>query len=305
MLRVANLAQFETTMANVQRTQSALATNQIQLATGKKAQAYSEIATQASELVSLERSLDRSDQFKVNINDASIKLNTIDSALSVMVDRATEVKSIISNALSGSNIDDLPLQQFAASFSTEVANLLNTQLGGQYIFAGSLTDTSPVDLADPAYDPQAGLPGVFAPDTDYFQGDDFIATARADDNFELAYGITADDPAFEQLLRAFSYLDYAGANSDQAVLTEAFQLVENAIDGLSNLRGQVGANSQVLEKARQGHEDFQTFAGNIVSNIEDVDIAQATSELAFNEVQLQGAFLSIARIQNLSLLEFL
>ena len=197
------------------------------------------------------------------------------------------------------------MQQFATTFSTEAANLLNTQLGGQYVFAGSLTDTAPVDLADPAYDPQAGLPGAFAPDTGYYQGDDFVTTARADDNFELPYGITADNSAFEELLRAFSYLDYAGANLDDAVLNEAFQLVESAIDGLSNLRGQVGANSQVLEKARQGHEDFETFAGNIVSTIEDVDVAQATSELAFNEVQLQGAFLSIARIQNLSLLDFL
>ena len=305
MIRVANLAQFELTMANIQRTQSALASNQIQLATGKKAQTYSEISTQSSELVSLERSVERGEQFKVNINDATTKLNTVDSSLSVMVERATEVKSIISNALSGDNIKDLPLQQLATTFSTEVANLLNTQLGGQYVFAGSLTDTAPVDLTDPAYTPQAGLPGVFAPDTNYYQGDNYVRSVRADDNFQLSYGINADHPAFEQLLRALSYLDYAGANQDPNVLAQSFQLAESAIDELSNLRGQVGANLQVLEKAHEGHEDFETVASNVVSTIEDVDIAQATSELAFNEVQLQGAFLSIARVQNLSLLEYL
>ena len=47
------------------------------------------------------------------------------------------------------------------------------------------------------------------------------------------------------------------------------------------------------------------FAQNLVSNIEDVDIAQATSELAFNEVQLQGSFMTLARLQSLSLLDFL
>ena len=50
---------------------------------------------------------------------------------------------------------------------------------------------------------------------------------------------------------------------------------------------------------------IEAFAQNLVSNIEDVDIAQATSELAFNEVQLQGSFMTLARLQNLSLLDFL
>ena len=103
MFRVANYAQFQFTQANIQRTQSATAINQIQIATGTKAQSYSELSTQVTELVSLERSVQRSDQFVDNIDQALIRLNTMDSALNVLVERAIDIKSIISQGLSGEN----------------------------------------------------------------------------------------------------------------------------------------------------------------------------------------------------------
>ena len=102
-----------------------------------------------------------------------------------------------------------------------------------------------------------------------------------------------------------AYLDYAGVNTDTTVLEEAFRLVSSAIDGLSDLRGEVGAHSQVLQAAKNGHNDFTTFATNLVSNIEDADIAQATTELAFAEVQLQGSYLAISRMRDLSLLRYI
>ena len=160
MIRVADLAQFQLTMANIQRSQSTLAENQIQIATGKKAQAYSEIASQSAELVSLERSLERGDQFVDNIELTLGRLNVMESTFGALQEQAINIKGIISQGLSGNNIAEVPLQQFAATFSDEAASLLNTQFAGQYLFAGSLTDGPAVDLSDVDYDPQAGLPAV-------------------------------------------------------------------------------------------------------------------------------------------------
>ncbi len=305
MTRIADFAQFQLTMSYISRTQNDVAETQIQIASGKRAQTYSEIPTQTNQLVNLERSVTRTEQFSENIDRALNRLNTMEAAVNVMVERAIEVKSIISQGLSGTNLDDLPLQEFANTFSSEVAALLNTQLGGEYLFAGSLTDQAPVDLNDPLYTPQAGLPGAFTADSNYYQGDDFVQSVRADDNYDLDYGLRADDTAFEELLRTFAYMDYADVNSDKVVLEQAFTLVSSAIDGLSDLRGQIGAHSEVLDDARNSHNDFVTFANNLVSNIEDVDVAEATTNLAFNEVQLQGSYLAISRLRELSLLNFI
>jgi flagellar hook-associated protein 3 FlgL len=120
-----------------------------------------------------------------------------------------------------------------------------------------------------------------------------------------AYGITADEPAFEEMLRAFAYMSYAGANQDGAVLQESFARMKAAVDGLSDIRGRIGASSKVLESAKAGHEDYLTYATNLVSTLEDVDVAEATTRLAQDEVQLQASYLALSRISNLSLLQYL
>lgn len=305
MFRVADYAQHELTMSYAMRTQSSLADRQIQIASGKKAQLYSSISTQTSELVNIERSVARTTQFTRNIDQAVARLAIMESAVGTMVDRATEVLSIMASAMSGTNINDVPLQSFAATFLGEIESLMNTKHEDRFIFAGSQTSNPAVDLSDVNYTPQAGLPGTFTADFDYYQGDTLKLTVRSAETFETTYGITGDEPAFEELLRALSYMDYAGANLDNAVLEEAYALMKSALNGLSDMRSRIGASSKVLESAKAGHEDYLTYATNLVSSLEDVDVAEATTRLAQHEVQLQASYLSVARISELSLLNYL
>ncbi len=305
MFRVANYAQFQLSLSHMNRTQTNLAESQIQIASGKKAQNYSDISLNTSELVNMERSLARTEQFSDNISRVLSRLDIMESTTSIIVDRATEVLGIISQGLSGENIDDLPLQQFSTTFSEEIASLLNKQHDNRYLFAGTRTDVPPVDLTDVAYTPQAGLPGTFTADSNYYQGDNIDLSVRVDEDHQNTYGIRANETAFEELLRALSYMDYAGANSDKTVLAEAMRLTRSAVDGLSEIRGRIGANSLVLEQAKISHEDFVTIAMNEISGLEDVDLAEATTILSRNEVQLQASFLSMSRIRSLNLLNYL
>ncbi len=305
MFRVANYAQHQLTLSYTLGTQSNAAKTQIQIASGKTAQQYAEIPRDANQLVSLERDIQKTEKFTQNIDQVVARLNIMESSIATMVNRATEVLGIMSQGLSGSNINDLPLQSFSATFLSEAAALINTEHEGRYLFAGSITDSPPVDLNDPAYTPNAGLPGVFTADFDYYNGDQTLLSVRADESFETDYGITGDEPAFEELLRALSYMDYAGANLDTAVLTEAYNLMKSAVNGLGDLRGQIGATSLVLEKTKEGHESFNTYAENLVSSIEDTDIAAATTQLSMDELTLQGSYLALSRLSSLTLINFL
>src|SRR3546814_8053110 len=116
-----------------------------------------------------------------------------------------------------SDLQDVPLYTFSATFLAEIESLLNTQHEDRYLFAGSQTNTRAVDLSDAAYTPQAGLPGTFTADLDYYQGDTLQLSVRSAETFETTYGITADEPAFEELLRALAYMGYAGTNQDEAI----------------------------------------------------------------------------------------
>src|SRR5690606_14710223 len=235
MFRVANFAQYQLTQSYAMRTQSSLAERQIQIASGKQAQHYSAISQKASELVNVERSVVRTIQFNRNIDQALTRLGIMESAVGTMVGRATEVLAVMASAMSGTNMQDVPLAEFAATFLSEVEALLNTRHEDRYLFAGSRTDSPAVDLSDPDYTPQAGLPGTFTADFDYYQGDNLQFTVRSAETFETPYGVTADEPAFEQLLRSLSYMSYAGANQDRAVLEEAYALMKSALNGLSDV----------------------------------------------------------------------
>lgn len=305
MFRVANFAQHQLTMSYTMRTQSSVAERQIQIASEKRAQQYSSISADASQLVNIERSVARTQQFSRNIDQAVTRLNIMDSSIATLVERATGVLSIMSSAMSGQNISDVPLEEFAATFLAETESLLNTQHEDRYLFAGAQTNNPAVDLSDVAYTPQAGLPGTFTADFDYYQGDTVQLAVRSDETFETTYGITADEPAFEQMLRALSYMDYAGANLDDSVLEEAYSLMKSAVDGLSDIRGRIGASTKVLEAAKNGHEDYLTYSTNLVSTLEDVDVAEATTHLAQDEVQLKASYLSLSRISELNLLQYL
>lgn len=305
MFRVANYAQHLLTMSYTMRTQGSVAERQIEIASGKRAQQYSSIAADSSQLVNIERAVARTDQFTRNIDQALTRLGIMESSVATLVQRATEVLAIMSSAISGENINDVPLQEFAATFLSEAESLLNTQHEDRYLFAGSRTDSPAIDLTDPTYTPQAGLPGVFTADFDYFQGDTLQLSVRADETFETVYGITADETAFEEMLRALSYMDYAGANLDVTVLQQAFSMMKSAVDGLSDIRGRIGASSKVLEATKDGHQDYLTYSTNLVSTLEDVDVAEATTRLAQDEVQLKASYLSLSRISELSLLQYL
>src|SRR3546814_12536092 len=102
------------------------------------------------------------------------------------------------------------------------------------------------------------------------------------------------------MLRALSYMSYAGANLDGAVLEQAFTMMKSAVDGLSDIRGRIGARSKVLESAKSGHADYLTYATNLASNLEDVDVAEATHRPAQAEVPLQASYMSLSRRSELS-----
>src|SRR3546814_13289459 len=74
MFRVANFAQHTLTLSYAMRTQGNLAERQIEIASGKRAQRYSSISSQASELVNVERAVSRTTQFSRHIDQALTRL---------------------------------------------------------------------------------------------------------------------------------------------------------------------------------------------------------------------------------------
>lgn len=302
--RTSTYSQNLSLINNITETQYKVSETTLQIASGKTAQSYSEIATRSLELKLFEQDLAMTNQYIQNVTVATTRLQTIDSYLESMSDMAIELLGQIQSALNGNNIEEVDFSKISDSFLAEIKSLLNGQQEGRYLFSGSATNIPPVDLDDVNYTPKAGLPSTFTADTDYYQGNNQTQTVRIGDDNQITYGFSADEKAFEELLRGVAYIGYASTNLDDTVLEEAYKLVQSALDGLSDMRTEVGGQLGIMDRTQRNHRDYATYIENSISSIEDVDVAEATSQLSFDQVQLQAAYIALNRITSLTLLDY-
>ena len=144
-------------------------------------------------------------------------------------------------------------------------------------------------------------------DTGYFQGDSTRIKVRAADDFDVTYGATADEAGFEKLIRALQLAKTASTSPtiDRLRLQEALAMVNQAIADIPNIRSRIGASLNALDKADVGHRDMLLFVEETISDIENVDIPATVARMTMDQVLLQASFLTISRLQDLSLTNFL
>jgi flagellar hook-associated protein 3 FlgL len=306
MTRISNIAQHNLTISQIFETQSRLQRAQIQLSTGMKSQNYSGIANDSQRLVNLESSRALSDQFVTNNRIVTLRLQTMELSVSNIFEAASKLKTILVNGLNGSNASEFSLNLEADNLLQEVAKQLNVKIGDRFLFAGTITDTAPVDLTAAGY----GAPPTSYPsnaDTGYFQGDGTRIKVRAADDFDVTYGATADEAGFEKIIRALQLAKTATTSPtiDTLRLQEALTIVNQAINDIPNIRSRIGASLNALDKADVGHRDMLLFVEETISDIENVDIPATVARMTMDQVLLEASFLTISRLRDLSLTNFL
>lgn len=302
MTRVANLAQHQRNLAHILNAQARLTTGQIQISSGKVSQQYSGVSRDARQLVNAEMALARTDQFITTNNTVDQRLQTMETNVSQIFDVLTEYKSLLVNGLNATNSADLALPTQAQAMLNQVAALLNVQADGRYLFAGSRTDTAPVV--------QAGLPGSYTiptidgDATGYYLGDTVQFSVRADESFDLQYGINASEQGFERVIRSL-HMMVIGAPNDRPTMDDALKVVNQAIDSMADVRTRIGTVRSTLARINQMHGDFQLFTEKTISDIENVDITKTITTMAADQTAVEASFLTIARLAQLSLTNFL
>ena len=176
---------------------------------------------------------------------------------------------------------------------------LNAELDGRHLFAGSRTDAEPVVL-DPAFS------AFGAPDDTYYQGDAVELTVRADVDYDLTYGMTADREGFQELIGALRATIEGDGSDDRRAARERAR------------PGQRGAarDRRLPERDRRrgrrrwsGSTSAMAMPSSIcrrqISDIENVDLTEAITRLAQDQMVIESAMATIAQLSRLSLVDFL
>ncbi|MBR1220948.1 flagellin [Bradyrhizobium sp. U87765 SZCCT0131] len=299
-MRVATFPLSEQMINSALRTQSVMATDQLEEASGVSAQDYGDLGATSKQVINLQISVSRSEAYSTAAAAADSRTQVMYSAVTSISNLLTQFRSTLTAASNTANTNSTTVTQTAQQLMSEMGSLLNTQYGGEYLFGGSNTTTPPVNVSSSAYPPVSAS----TPSTSYYQGNDEAASVRVSETQTVTYGVTADNTAFEQGLRA---LNLVANNSplSTANLTAALNLTVSAVSATSAVQAQLGLSSSSMQTASATQSDYQTYARSLSDNLTGVDVAAVTAQLSSYQAQLEASYSAIAKIQGLSLSSYL
>ncbi len=322
--RVSTFAQNAILLRETLRNEERLFRDQEQVASGLKTNEYRGIARDIGTLSVAKTTQSRLEQFKQANLDMERRLDIYDVTLLALGDAAQRVRQAVIGALAVDS--SVGLRAELDVIFDEVISLLNTKDNGRFIFGGTRTDAAPVNISSPN---QLEDPAVVTSIAGIFDNNQIVRQAEIDDGLTLDFGVRADDVAADlmQVLRRIMQFD-AGNNptdianvptgeisdgpfttpltgNQRTFLTNELAGATAAFDTLNQAAAQNGLNQATLEDTQDRQDKNLTFVAIFISDIEDVNAAQAISQLNLDQIALEASFQVYSRLTSLSLINFL
>lgn len=290
-IRVTQRSLGERTTANLQANLARLQKVQEQLSSGRQLERPSDSPTGTVSALRLRADLRRSEQLVRNADDGIGWLGAADGSLVQGLDALRRVREL---ALRGANasMGDEDRAAIAAEVDALHEHLLavaNTTHLGRPLFGGSTTGAAAYDAAgayvgDGAAVARTILPGVQVRVN--LTGPEVFGPPGAD-----VFAVLED-------ISLHLRTDPAALSADVAALDQGSLRVQTALS-------EVGARYHQIEAMRDRTELGRLDAQAALAEVESVDLAEASMELALQEVAYQAALSATARVLQPSLLDFL
>lgn len=269
-----------------------------QQSSGLVGDTYGDLGSQASTLLSLESLDTEITTYNTNTTTVSSRVESMYDAVGSMIDLLDSYRSTLSSAMSDSD-SSADYATVGAELLEDLASLMNLEIDGRYLFAGSNTDTAPVDTSLLSTTPDATTT-----DTSYYTGDSYVASVKISSDTSVSYGVTGDNSAFELALRAANVLANMGSY-DSDTIESVYELATEALDALTTLQSTISVKSSRLESAATTQETSLNLLDTMISNIKDADTASLAVEVSEYETQLSAAYSALSSVVGLSLTDYL
>lgn len=299
-MRVATFSQTNQMVSSAMRTESTMANMQIQEASGIKSSYLAGYGADTQHIVNLQVSVTRAQSYIDAATLANSKTEVMYSAVGQVSDVVTSLRTALSAATAGSNNAVSSAISTAQQLLQQMSGILNTQYDGQYVFSGADTTTAAANLSTFS----TGAGNLTTADTSYYQGDSEIAGVKVSDSQTVKYGVTADNPAFEQVLRVLKYV----ANSSTLTssdITNALSVVDTATDAVASVQAKISSAAAQITTAQSAQSEYQSFAENLNINLSSVDVAAITAQLSTYQAQLTASYTAMAKVQSMNLANYI
>lgn len=269
------------------------------LATQKDILALSDDPVGAKQAIRFRDSLSDVVQFQKNIEYSNGLLERSEAALSSIADNLIRAKEL-AIAMSNDSYDASARQATAREvreIMEELVQLGNTTFNGRYIFGGFRNQTPPLNL-----------------DGDYM-GDDgalFLQISKGNFrqvNLQARYLFEADagerQSGHFNMLHAMEVLYEGLMASDKEAIHKAVDELDFQLEKTTSNHATLGGMWRSLKDTYERLDSERVSTTKSLSEVEDADIYDATSEFKRTEVVLQGTLLASTKLLQPSLLNFL
>ena len=303
-MRIAS-SQFQATMnRGLQENQSWASKLTEQMASGNRIMVPSDDPIGAVRISRLTREEAIVDQYRNNIAASRIRLSSNEEYLSSMTRDITSLNDLLVQASDGSN-SPADLKATVTSLTSLRDSLLYTanqkDQEGRYIFAGTQTNTQPIQVNSPA-----GAPVTYGYLGDLGQQKTVIGNG-------ITQTVNVNVDGVQDLLTKLSATIDAladpalvvGSPTLRATLTANMDSATATLDLVAGKIAQLGGAQNIMRTLDGNHANVSLSNKTAILDLGQLDYAEALTELAGYNLSLEASYKAYSKVSNLSLFNVL
>jgi flagellar hook-associated protein 3 FlgL len=300
-MRISTAQMFQQQVTAMLEQQAELARTEQQLATGKRLVSAADDPAASLRSLQLSDRLTQNEQYLKNLDTTQGRLELEEGALASSVDLLQRVRELSVQALNATQgPGDLKLLEVEVRSHLEgLLSLANTQnANGEFLFAGYQVETIPFSSDGSGNFSYAGDQGQ-----QHLQVSQTRQLAAADNGADIFLGVNA---AAGGITSSFDILnDFADALAAGTVSADTLTDIDTAMDKMLAVRAEVGSRLRAVDDQRGTNESFGLVLEKERADLVDLDYTEAISRFNQQLLALQASEQVFAKVQGLSLFDYL
>lgn len=298
---------------NLQQTEQQLLKTQNEISSGKRVMLPEDDPAAAARSLQLQSSIDATSQYLTNDTQAKSWIQATDSALQSADSIMQQVRNLVLQANSGAETpDDLTaVATTAASLQQELVNVANSQVNGEYLFAGQKISTQPYVQGSTTFT-YGTTPLQVAGTTYTYQGDSGAIEREISPSVHIQVNTAGNvfQSALNDVSQMVADLKHAAGSTDPNQdlnnnLPTDLGNLDKDLSSLQTAEAETGATLQRIASNDQRLQDLKTNLQTWLAGAQDLDVASATVKLQQEQTAYQEALAVGARLQQTTLLNYL
>lgn len=284
------------------RQQTELAKTQQQVSTGERIQSPSDDPVASVRILGIERDINLTEQYQNNADAAENKLNVNDGILKSAADILQRIRELAVQGLNDTNdgnARDAIAEEIRQLNETLVSLANSTDANGEYLFSGYQSNTQAFDPTTYTYNGDSGQRNLRV-------GSGYLVEiSEPGDQIFISTNLNGTTQAIFQTID-----DFVSALENDAVNTapnngDFLSNMDTALNQVYESRTKVGTRLNAIDQQRAVNESSIASLQNNLSQLKDLDYAEAITRLNQQAVGLQAAQQAYVKVQGLSLFNFI